>query len=418
MTAVVGILNKQGVSIAADSAVTVSGASNRKIYNSANKIFTLSKYHPVGIAIYNSSQVMGIPWEILIKEYRKQLDKRSFEKLSDYKNDFFAWLNSKQYFLESTNKNYILTDLFSFIRYVLSTPIFQEGLRLGKDKEQLLIESLNLYISTESAKETLESLKEINEDNVKQLIKLLIPSIIDSLNKNFNVILNEENLKTSLTEAYYQYLLHDKFIEYTGLIFTGYGEDEIFPKLITVNVSIVVDGKLRLNEAKNKNVSISNNNSSSIMPFAQTDVIDTVLRGVSPELQGLSTQVFEKFLSQFMTEIKGVPNMPSNVLSALDKVDTRIYVKMYQDDLRSIIQNRYVNPLVNAVAQLSKEDLAEMAESLVYLTYLKRRFTMAEESVGGPVDVAIITKGDGFIWIKRKYYFDPELNQSFFNKYL
>ena len=55
-----------------------------------------------------------------------------------------------------------------------------------------------------------------------------------------------------------------------------------------------------------------------------------------------------------------------------------------------------------------------MAESLVHLTYLKRRFTMAEESVGGPVDVAIITKGDGFIWIKRKHYFDPKLNQHFF----
>ncbi len=33
-----------------------------------------------------------------------------------------------------------------------------------------------------------------------------------------------------------------------------------------------------------------------------------------------------------------------------------------------------------------------MAESLLYLTYLKRRITFAEESVGGPVDVAIISK--------------------------
>ena len=89
MTAVAGILNKQGVAIAADSAVTVNGSNNRKVYNSANKIFTLSKFHPVGIAIYNSAQVMGIPWEILIKEYRKQIKDKSFAKLSDYKDDFF-----------------------------------------------------------------------------------------------------------------------------------------------------------------------------------------------------------------------------------------------------------------------------------------------------------------------------------------
>ncbi|MCF8360479.1 MAG: hypothetical protein K9H26_17130 [Prolixibacteraceae bacterium] len=40
MTAVVGILNKQGIAIAADRAVTVSGTNNRKVYNSANKILT------------------------------------------------------------------------------------------------------------------------------------------------------------------------------------------------------------------------------------------------------------------------------------------------------------------------------------------------------------------------------------------
>ena len=73
--------------------------------------------------------------------------------------------------------------------------------------------------------------------------------------------------------------------------------------------------------------------------------------------------------------------------------------------------------MLMAVGTLSKEDLAEMAESLIYLTYLKRRFTFAEESVGGPVDVAVISKGDGFIWMKRKHYFKPELNTHFFNNY-
>ena len=73
--------------------------------------------------------------------------------------------------------------------------------------------------------------------------------------------------------------------------------------------------------------------------------------------------------------------------------------------------------MMGAVSLLSKEDLAEMAESLIYLTYLKRRFTFSEESVGGPVDVAVITKGDGFIWIKRKHYFNPDLNHQFFDNY-
>jgi hypothetical protein len=39
------------------------------------------------------------------------------------------------------------------------------------------------------------------------------------------------------------------------------------------------------------------------------------------------------------------------------------------------------------------------------------------ETVGGPVDVAVISKGDGFVWIKRKHYFRPELNPGFFSNY-
>jgi hypothetical protein len=37
--------------------------------------------------------------------------------------------------------------------------------------------------------------------------------------------------------------------------------------------------------------------------------------------------------------------------------------------------------------------------------------------VAGPIDVAVISKGDGLVWIKRKHYFKPELNYHFFENY-
>ena len=58
-----------------------------------------------------------------------------------------------------------------------------------------------------------------------------------------------------------------------------------------------------------------------------------------------------------------------------------------------------------------------MAEALVSLTSFKRRVSADAETVGGPIDVALISKGDGFIWIKRKHYFKPELNYTFFQNY-
>lgn len=59
---------------------------------------------------------------------------------------------------------------------------------------------------------------------------------------------------------------------------------------------------------------------------------------------------------------------------------------------------------------LPKDELAAMAESLVNLTKFRRRVTPERETVGGPIDVAVITKGDGFVWVRRKHYFDPALN--------
>ncbi|MCH5238582.1 MAG: hypothetical protein J1E95_12475, partial [Muribaculaceae bacterium] len=88
MTAIVGILNKQAVAVAADSAVTVGGGT--KIYNTANKIFNLSKGCPVGIAIYGNAALNScIPWEVVIKMYRKHIGKKTFPMLSGYADDFF-----------------------------------------------------------------------------------------------------------------------------------------------------------------------------------------------------------------------------------------------------------------------------------------------------------------------------------------
>ena len=72
---------------------------------------------------------------------------------------------------------------------------------------------------------------------------------------------------------------------------------------------------------------------------------------------------------------------------------------------------------MQTISILQKEDLAEVAENLIYLTSLIRRITPDKESVGGPIDVALVSKGDGFIWMKRKHYFDESLNKNYFGKY-
>lgn len=68
------------------------------------------------------------------------------------------------------------------------------------------------------------------------------------------------------------------------------------------------------------------------------------------------------------------------------------------------------------MASLPISDMTALAKSLIELESLKERVTNSSESVSGPIDVAAITKHDGFVWIERKHYFRPELNPRFFSR--
>ena len=89
-------------------------------------------------------------------------------------------------------------------------------------------------------------------------------------------------------------------------------------------------------------------------------------------------------------------------------------VEQRAEELRRFRWERSVRQVLQAVAALPRDELAAMAETLVGLTSFKRRVSLETETVGGPVDVAVISKGDGFIWVKRKHYFPPELNPRYF----
>ena len=94
LTAILGILNKHAVALATDSATTLTSARGEKIYNNANKLFNLSLHHPVGLMICNSAELSGIPWETIIKIYRKQLAATRFDRLPDYAEDFVNYIQS------------------------------------------------------------------------------------------------------------------------------------------------------------------------------------------------------------------------------------------------------------------------------------------------------------------------------------
>lgn len=58
------------------------------------------------------------------------------------------------------------------------------------------------------------------------------------------------------------------------------------------------------------------------------------------------------------------------------------------------------------------QDAIDLAEFLAHAAIMYSRFNIGASTVGGPIEVAAITKHEGFKWVKRKYYYDARLNPS------
>ena len=410
MTAIVAVLNKHAVAIAADSAVTMGGI--HKVVNSANKIFTLSKYHPVAIMTYNNAVFMGTPWDIIIKEYRKQLKERSFPYLKDYMGDFISYVREKHFFCEMETQRACVKILLDSFFQICYNEIYREKGNISKDE-------FNIHIE-EWLKQFLENNKDVEKcpDFISYKLQGFKKYIGDII-RNYAELKHFKNNEL-LMEAYFLYLSSNFSTQMsTGLVFVGYGENEIYPSLLPIDISLGFDGRLRYYIGKEDKISELGTHAL-IVPFAQTDVTQTIINGINPAFLGIIQNVIIKSIVSFGNEILNrIDSRPGNedISRSIRKLNLYSIHEAIIHDINKDIRESYTDHLLNTVVSLDKDDMANMAESFIALTSLVRRMQPGAETVGGPVDVAVISKGDGFVWINRKHYFKPEFNSAFFSNY-
>src|SRR4051812_20325185 len=106
MTAEVAVMNAQAVALAADSAVSINGTS--KSFTSADKIFGLghSAGEPIAAMVYGNAEFMGIPWETVLKAFRRELIGRGLPTVKAYAEEFaqFVKRDSQQLFPKAVRK--------------------------------------------------------------------------------------------------------------------------------------------------------------------------------------------------------------------------------------------------------------------------------------------------------------------------
>jgi hypothetical protein len=82
--------------------------------------------------------------------------------------------------------------------------------------------------------------------------------------------------------------------------------------------------------------------------------------------------------------------------------------KHFMDTLDPFLRTRLQAQLV--FAPMPIQDAIDLGRFLVHAGAMFSRFSPGAQVVGGPIEIAAITKHEGFKWISRKYYYDKELN--------
>lgn len=433
MTAEIAVYNRSGIALAADSAVTTTNGFSEKIYNNADKLFELSKHHPVALMIYNNAGICGAPWELMIKAYRKNLGDKSFNYISEYASDFFKFVQTNQNIVPADMQGKYFFSLFSdailpkilndvqdedvagYIKANNSPPSFEEyhhfiEMRCRRRFGEV---NSNLFFDGFAQADFDKAFAELSQV-IDQLCALRIQPNIDSPDTPYS-----ESLKEALTLLFSAYMCKENDLQtYSGVVFAGYGDQEFYPSIESHHIYGVYNGKVMKPSTKDKD---NTGSSIGIFPFAQEDEVHTFMQGCSQGiLKCVDDSVFGS-MQKLKMEVTGLisaqhPSVPrSDIEAAFDAT-----IATTEGDTREALENHmtlnHVQKVLSVLGSLAKVDLGYMAESLVNLTAFKRKVSNDSDSVGGPIDVAVLSKGDGFVWMKRKHYFDKELNYQFFKR--
>jgi hypothetical protein len=425
MTTEIAVSNRLGIALATDSAVTITGGGRVKIFDTADKLFELSAQHPVAVMFNGNMDCLGVPWEILVKDFRRAEGERDRPTIAKWTDDFLEYVQGHGLVSEHLTGGYIenvttkeIGAVQGRVRNKLEEYVFSRGgdirnfnlrrvvLETIEEREEFL---RNFPVAT--------SLKEVSRQKVHDVYFDKIHVEIEGRFKG-DAISDEESagLVNNVIEALLRAIQSDFA---AGIIVAGYGSEQMFPSLCAVEIDGRVAGHLKITESSHKTIKDASDKGQ-VVYFAQTDVIERLLKGVDPEFVERTTEFIHRAVTQVAETLENAlrkkriskKEVESRKALVRDVADT--VAGEFKSDTVEKLRSSFSQQFDDMVAMMPKQELIELAEALVSITAVERKASSDEGTVGGPIDVGFITKHEGFVWIKRKHYFEASRNPRYF----
>ncbi|HEV7496096.1 hypothetical protein [Baekduia sp.] len=426
MTAEIAVMNREAVALAADSAVTIQTAIGPKVFNSVSKIFGLSKVEPVGVMVYGGASLLGVPWETIIKAYRDERTGRAFGELSEYGTDFISFLESaEKLFPVAAQKDSGERTIYGFFSYLERTMVDRVRREMGV-KGSITRGEVKAIVSAVVAEHHGEWREAPATDGA---LDARAAEIKQHLTSAISDIRRRVFAKKAVTPATARRLGELAVWLFTkkapagrqhpgasGVVIAGFGIDDYFPRLVSFEIEGMLLGSAKYTTGEAIEVD-RENETAVIAPFAQKEPVRAFIEGIHPKFEMAFAKEAMDLLEDYPAEVLADASLSAATRKKIEAAFDAAAGERLKAVRARIAAHRsveHVGPVLNVVAVLPKDELAMMAESLVNLTSFRHRVSFGAETVGGPIDVAVISKGDGFVWISRKHYFKREYNPQFY----
>jgi hypothetical protein len=418
MTTEIAVINRLGLALATDSAVTISGGGNdAKVFDTGDKLFELVEQHPIGIMINGNMDFLGVPWELLIKDFRvhaKACPHGSMRAWVEHLLDFTAKHAALTVPAQNRYVRDAIIDSFETVKRLVSASLFAAAVSNDRQLYRTIYGVIDGQIALHTAAGIPDSLKGVSEEALLKRYGLVINR---QISQRFQPVEVKATMRRKLRQLALCMLRSKSPTDHnTGLIIGGFAHNDMFPSLCVVEIDGAVLGTIRSSIGEERTVHRTAY-PGGVISFAQTDVIDRILGGadnrfieqtdewIKSALGGTKDALVDLFSKANMT-----PSLASGVLDDIIGVVSSEYREQFAKTAKTNFQKAFND----MVAMMPKRELIELAEALVSITTIERKATSGQATVGGPVDVAFITKHDGFVWIKRKHYFESRLNPRYF----
>lgn len=419
MTSQIAVFNLECVAIASDSVLTVSNGRQERTLSSSEKVFDLGAGHKILAVASGEARFMKVPWTLLLREWSIRLTE-PLGSVADYANDLVGWLQSQDtLFPEEEQERFFgwqLRDYYLAARRQILNELAEREL------EDAPWDALDVQkCVNEIVQANVDRLREraflTGTDEARNAMR--VATDIDVIPPAFDFVFDDVPRTSEADELLKLHIpalilgRHEPFSYDSVIALIGYGANDLFPGHQVIEFHGMVAGEVRCWWWKPKAVSPSG--STMITPLAQTDAISTFLQAYHDDFLDQAHRTLDAVLDVHLVEDEPEPASVHDHVTLGDIDDDeefdeakaaptarQIAHDRLNDDFESLSWERFVSPMLSTVDALPRADMARMAESLVGIQALRAASMGTQPTVGGPIDVAVISRAHGVQWLRRK----------------